>query len=338
MGLQYTPLRYAILPGAIVLGHRLVQAVIQGSFGWLLASAIVTASNRRLLSDFARDGNRRYGRFYLQRGGLFLGAQNRPGFRLPARERFSPWPWWRVSPPATFTAIISFGSGAYNFPVYPNLVNLMFVSAYIFVLPKIACSIWQQPSDPGPRPSRPVLGPPPPASSPPPSGAAIRGHVLFNGLLVFILLFCAFAQIKRSLLITWGLRLWVCLYPSGTNFLLGPLLGICGRKRFRNMTFTRRIQAWLRSGHRTGTTSERDREIIRGSIGTRWFPFLISIKRSLYHPRGSVHRSKEISCSIDISKFATRLYPNTIRQDAPSSLPRKMCGAESKTLARSMIT
>ncbi|MDX6767325.1 MAG: hypothetical protein SFU85_11110 [Candidatus Methylacidiphilales bacterium] len=85
-----------------------------------------------------------------------------------------------------FHALISFGSGAWNFPIYPNLQNLFFIGACLSVLPLLGCAVLQNATD-ARAPAAAACGGAAVVLLPAALGRCDPGHVLINGLIILVL-------------------------------------------------------------------------------------------------------------------------------------------------------
>ncbi len=202
MGMQYTPLRFAALPAALALGHHLS---LHGSSGWLSAIRDVAVAMLGSTVCFMISPE--------------MGIACTAGFTAGAAIRF--WAGGRLSAVCTLAGLaisivliaclstrywqclLSFASGAANIPIYPNLTNLLFVSAVLYVLPRLACSILRDPTHPA-APLAAALGAGAGVLIPAALGRCDPGHVVINGLLIFVLLFPALWSFGRPFLLTWG--------------------------------------------------------------------------------------------------------------------------------------
>jgi hypothetical protein len=202
MGLQFTPLRFGIVPCVLALGNHprlfrapvipaaarhLVLVTVFNTASYLVspemgiacsvgfaAGAVVHFLSRRVLSAVA----------------CLTGI----GFSLALIAGFSA---------RYLDAASAMARGACCFPICPSIANLILVLAALYVVPMVACAILRQPGHPA-APLAAAVGSAAVLLLPAALGRCDLGHVLFNGLVLYLLLFAGSAQVKRSYLIAWG--------------------------------------------------------------------------------------------------------------------------------------
>ena len=208
LDLEFTPLRYGIVPCTIVIGNMLLTRL---SRRWIrfLAAAVTVAVGI-------------YGCFLISpemgiAGTMGLGASSvvllwsrqhtkAAACLLGIGIAVSLVVLWNSE---FLFGVKSFASGMGNFPIYPTVFNLTLVAAALFILPEIACAIWQAPSHPI-SPMAAAL-----AAAACTLMAAAMGrcdpyHVIYNEIILFTLLFPALAHLKKHG--GWLVRGWTVFY------------------------------------------------------------------------------------------------------------------------------
>ncbi|MCX7412437.1 MAG: hypothetical protein NTW36_03215 [Planctomycetia bacterium] len=149
MGLQYTPLRFYVVPGCIVLldawvwRQRRVEGIIAEA-GWAVAAAAIAALCCLAVSPemgiagtagilaFAVPlwmAGRRATAAATCVGCLGINAATLLGF------------------PDYLLSVVAFAAGGANFPIYPNIHNLVLVGMSLCVFPSVIAAAFMQPSD-----------------------------------------------------------------------------------------------------------------------------------------------------------------------------------------------
>ncbi len=202
MGLQYTPVRFAIVPCALGLGSLSLASSAASIVSHLRSSAIIALCGLACFSISPE-----------------MGIASTIGFTASAAVHFrvrripavsatllgictAAALIWKFSL-ASLDGVFGFGGGGFNFPIYPNYANVALVLVTLTVLPKIAAAIWQRPGDPN-APLAAALAAASVTLLPASLGRCDPGHVFFNEMPLFILMFAVAAQYKRSYLISWG--------------------------------------------------------------------------------------------------------------------------------------
>jgi hypothetical protein len=107
-----------------------------------------------------------------------------------------------LSFPGYLYGVLSFSSGANNFPIYPDLVNLLLLGAALLIIPGLLSSAWRGKAD-----GRALLGAALAAAGllllPASLGRCDPGHVAINGFIIFVLMFAAMASFGRVFLNVW---------------------------------------------------------------------------------------------------------------------------------------
>ena len=202
LGFQYTPLRYTVLPFAIAVGTHPAILSSLGPFSRSLKPLLIGACCFVCLMVSPEMGLACALGFVVVAVVHFLAGRAAQGIACLVGVAVA------VVLPVLFSrdyfdTAIAFGSGACNFPFYPNVDDIIIVVAALYVLPRLAGSIWWQPTHPL-APFAAGICAAVTALMPAAMGHCDGGHVMTNGLMLFVLLFAALAQIKRSLMVTWG--------------------------------------------------------------------------------------------------------------------------------------
>ena len=202
MGLQYTPLRFAVAPCLLALGNHprlyrtpglLAAARLLGVIAVLTTACFLVSPEMGVACSFgfaASAAIHLWSRRILSAVGYILGV----GVAIALLTSFSDRYLHTAS---------SIARGAFCFPIYPNHANLILILAALYVLPLVAYAILRQPESPA-APLAAALGSAAALLLPGAFGRADPGHVLINGLVIYLLLFAAFGQIRRSFVIGWG--------------------------------------------------------------------------------------------------------------------------------------
>jgi len=182
MGLQYTPLRFVIVPASLILLDAVVIRKSGGVF-WSLSKA-GASSVLAVLACFAISPEMGIA------GGVAVAAY---GFILLLRRARSIWVGIACTLGALVAAVVvlrifpdyllsvfAFASGRSNFPIYPNLHNLTLVGLSLFIIPALIVPALSNPSEKEP-PSRLPWEWQEECSYRPPSDALIRVMCIITG-------------------------------------------------------------------------------------------------------------------------------------------------------------
>ena len=201
MGLNYSPLRFTILPAALVLLDRslslpsggipkylitgisaflssLACFLISPEMGIAISVGLLAYASVALLSDRVTSGLAILGAVALCAAVMSLCFK---GYVY---------------------GVLSFSSGANNFPVYPNLTNLMLLGSSLIVIPGLLSAAWIGKADRRASLAAAVslaalllL-----AAS---FGRCDPGHVVINGLMILVMMFAVASSIGKQALYGW---------------------------------------------------------------------------------------------------------------------------------------
>lgn len=215
MGLNYVPLRFVILPVVIVFFHRIsLSKTLERDPVWYYLIISCTAACS-LVFTFCTSP---------EMGCVATVALLTYGVALLFQHRY----WHTLSTfvgigggllfltdfvPSLLRGMIGFSSGGYDFPIYPNAHNSALLIALLAVMPLLAISCLQHKADlRTPFAASLIMGAV--GMLPAALGRCDPGHVMFNGLFLFTLLFpaAAFATRKRWIAYSALFFLLVILY------------------------------------------------------------------------------------------------------------------------------
>jgi hypothetical protein len=117
-------------------------------------------------------------------------------------------------------SIKNFGSGAYNFPIYPNVFNLTLIASALYILSSLGLAVLQHPRDP----LSPMIAAFFAAATvllPAAMGRCDPGHVITNGLILYIVMFAAVSHWKhyrRILFPVWCIYFFVFFIVANQFF------------------------------------------------------------------------------------------------------------------------
>jgi hypothetical protein len=201
MGLNYSPLRFTILPAALVLFHRSVLCAWRGLPPLIVAplSSLLCTGCCFLISPemgiAATVGLLACASICLFSQRVSMGLGTLAGLLLGGGI-------FSLSFPGYLYGVLSFSSGANNFPIYPDLVNLLLLGAALLIIPGLLSSAWRGKAD-----GRALLGAALAAAGllllPASLGRCDPGHVAINGFIIFVLMFAAMASFGRVFLNVW---------------------------------------------------------------------------------------------------------------------------------------
>ena len=202
MGLNCSPLRFAVLPASLILFDRSQNLSLGSSPKWLSIgffaalfvgacflispemgiAASVGLFAYAFLDFFSNRRKRAFGIF----GGILL-------CNLFLFFYFRGY----------LFAIFSFSSGGNNFPIYPNAHNLLLFISVLIVIPNLLSSAWISRFE-GLAPLAGAIGSSSLVLLPAAYGRCDPSHVAFNGFMIIAMLFAASNYYGRVFLYGWG--------------------------------------------------------------------------------------------------------------------------------------
>jgi hypothetical protein len=119
----------------------------------------------------------------------------------------------------SFNGVKTFASGAFNFPIYPNVFNLTLVASALCILSSLGLAVLQRPRNP----LSPMIAAFFAASTallPAAMGRCDPGHVINNGLILLMLVFAALSHSRytRALLPAWCIFFFVAFIATNQFF------------------------------------------------------------------------------------------------------------------------
>jgi hypothetical protein len=204
MGLQYAPLRFAIVPASLILLDVIVGH--QEDSGFLGFSKVAAYSVLAVLTCLAISPEMGIaGGFAIVAYGLILLLRRCFGFGISCflgvivAEAFVLRAF-----PNYLLSIFAFASGGSNFPIYPNIHNLMLVCLSLFIIPALIATALSNPSEKR-APLSAALGVAGGMLLPAAFGRADPGHVFYNGLIPIIIMFPAVVALGATWFRRWSL-------------------------------------------------------------------------------------------------------------------------------------
>jgi len=188
-GLNYVPLRFVVVPAALVVLHRygleansgsrqLIQTGVAAFVGTLLCFGISPEMGMAMTAGTLA---------YL---GLSAFLRSwRTSCTLLGATLVALWAMLRAFP-GYLSSLGSFSSGANNFPIYPNTHNLLFVIVCLFIFPWLLVAVWQNSKDPR-APLAAALVAAGVTLIGPSLGRCDPGHVVANAVIPLTLMFAA---------------------------------------------------------------------------------------------------------------------------------------------------
>ena len=204
MGLQYTPLRFFIVPASLILLNDLVGTQKSGTpkekFLVILGSAMGSFACLVISPEMGIAGVAAllaYGFVLALAGSLRSAIACWAGCLLMAGITMLVFPQYLLS-------IVAFASGGSNFPIYPNIHNVALVGMALITLPALIASAFKVPHD-----SRSPLALGLAVGGgmllPVAFGRSDPGHVFFNSTIPALLMFAAAARAGLFQLRCWML-------------------------------------------------------------------------------------------------------------------------------------
>lgn len=206
MGLNGVPLRFLVVPSSLVLVHAAIRARQQaGTSAHLtafLASGGAMSAATLMSPEMAIAGVAActvYAFALALAGAVRLAVSCLAGLLFLASLI-------GVIGPDYFLSVFAFASGGGNFPIYPNAHNVALVAVCMYVIPNMIAAGLRQPRDPR-APLSLALAVAGGMLLPAALGRCDPGHVYFNGLVPFTMMFAVTARrgpfLRRS---------WWCIY------------------------------------------------------------------------------------------------------------------------------
>jgi hypothetical protein len=205
MGLQCIPLRFTIAPCILIIFDRLIKCINKNRYKLIIIAAFVTSSSIICFSISPEMGFSSAAAFFAYSSVLLLAKKcskassvilGITGFFIVTFFLFGNYTH----------SMMGFGSGAFNFPIYPTLHTIIFIAANVYIFPQIAASVWKQPTHPC-APLAAALAVGAIFIMPAALGRCDPGHIQSNGIIALTLLFPVFASIGKK-----ALSLWVGIY------------------------------------------------------------------------------------------------------------------------------
>jgi len=201
MGLNYSPLRFTTVPAVLVLLHGFFNLNPAGWSAWLRvlvgsflgAGLCLSISPEMGLACLA--GLAGYAVI------LFLGNRKGPG-SMVVMGGFGALLLIGFGCPGYFYGVQSFSSGGYNFPIFPNVTNVLLFLTAFWLIPGLLASAWKGSQD-SRAPLAAALAGAATLLLPAAYGRCDPGHIAINGYPLFMLLFAAAANFAN-----WGLAVW----------------------------------------------------------------------------------------------------------------------------------
>lgn len=205
MGLNYSPMRFTLVSAVLVLFHRLIRVQDESKaspwknfLGALVGSAIcLWVSPEMGLACLA--GFLGYGFI------VFLSGRKGPAFAILVGGAGA-LGLVGFGSPDYFYGVRSFSSGGYNFPIFPNLTNLLLFFCALWVIPGMLASAWRGHQDVRAPLAAALMG----AATfllPAAYGRCDPGHIAINGYSLYMLMFAWAANFSA-----WGLRVWSAIF------------------------------------------------------------------------------------------------------------------------------
>jgi len=205
MGLHYTPLRFFVVPGCVVLldaaawRARTEAGGIGAAVRLGLAAAVAAFACLTVSPEMGIAGSAAIIAYSVP-----LWATNRRGYALAiCAGCLAVNGVMLLNVPEYLLSVVAFASGGSNFPIYPNLHNLALVGMAIYVLPRLLAAVYHEPSD---RRSGLAMGLAVGGGMMLPAalGRCDPGHVFINTTVLATLMFGAAWAIGRRAWVAWG--------------------------------------------------------------------------------------------------------------------------------------
>jgi len=204
MGLQYSPLRFVIVPACLILldafGRRQELGDFWGLSKMWVYSVFAVLACFSISPEMGIAGGvavAAYGLILLLRFSFSLGISCFLGVFVAVVLVLRVFPNYLLS-------VFAFASGGSNFPIYPNLHNLTLVCLSLFIIPALISPALYNPSEKR-SPLAAALGVAGGMLLPAAFGRSDPGHVYYNGLLPIIIMFSATAAMGAEWFRRWAL-------------------------------------------------------------------------------------------------------------------------------------
>lgn len=205
MGLQYAPLRFTAVPCAIVMlqaAHRRSQSTIAGQAILFCASTIGLATALMLSPEMGIVFAASVTAF----AGVLAMRRDWPGFVTCATSVTVVATVVQYLLPDYLRGLKAFAAGAMNFPIYPNLHNMLIAGVATYALSKLAVAAIANPWATQ-APLAAAIGGASALLLAPSLGRCDPGHVMINSLMLLLLMFPASIAFGRQ-----GERAWLATF------------------------------------------------------------------------------------------------------------------------------
>lgn len=201
LALQYSSLRFVIVPAGLILMHEAVRRA-RGTgrpllIALLAAAAAMTAA-LALSPEMAIAMAMGIGAYAL----VLALRRDFTAATAVAAGVVAPLALALLTVPAYLLSVLAFASGQMNFPIYPNLNNVALVAASLVVIPALMAAAVLRPAD-GRAPLAVALAVGAGMLLPAAFGRADPIHASFNGVVPTLLMFAAAAAAGRAWLRGW---------------------------------------------------------------------------------------------------------------------------------------
>lgn len=202
MGLNYVPLRFMFVPFAIALCDRLVTSRAKSGRSSLLITAVITALSAAAFLISPEMGVACAAGLFAYFSFLGLGADRAPAFYGMIGIVIA------VLTVATFSegyfeGVKAFAGGANNFPIFPNVHNLILVITALGLLSAIGIATLSHPTHPR-APFAAAVAAAAMVLLAPALGRCDPGHVVLNEMLLFLTVFPVMASLGKRWLLAWS--------------------------------------------------------------------------------------------------------------------------------------
>lgn len=201
MGLNYSPLRFTVLPAALVLFDRSLSLPSVGIPKWLITgiSAFLSSAACFLISP---EMGIAISLGLLAYASIAIFSDRTPSGLAILVAITLCCGGMSICFRGYLHGVLSFSSGANNFPVYPNVTNLMLLGSSLVVIPGLLSAAWIGKADRRASlaaaislAALPLL-----AAS---YGRCDPGHVVINGLMILVMMFAVASSIGKPALYGW---------------------------------------------------------------------------------------------------------------------------------------
>jgi hypothetical protein len=201
MGLNYTPLRFTVVPAALMAFHTLVGRS-KGKSEWPIVPLIGSASAVMAAFMISPEIGLASTAAILAYAATVALRADWTGFTAIVVGVAVACGITHYSFPGYFHGLKAFAAGANNFPIYPNIQNLLLAGVATFVVSRLASAAYVA-SDDGRAPLSAGIAAASIVLLSPSLGRCDPGHVIVNSLMLFCLLFPASAIQGRRQHLTW---------------------------------------------------------------------------------------------------------------------------------------